>query len=138
MQDKRKIFLDSNVVIYAYCINRADKQKKAKQLFAERTVVISTQVLQEMANTLYKKFNVDFNTIRSLLNECVRNASAVHVNTQETIIKASVIAEVYRFSFYDSLIISSALEEDCNILYTEDLQHNQVIENKLKIINPFL
>ena len=138
MQDKRKIFLDSNVVIYAYCNNKADKQKKAKQLFAEKAVVISTQVLQETANTLYKKFNVDFNTVRLLLNECVRNATAFHVNTHETILKACIIAEVYQFSFYDSLIISSALEADCHILYSEDMQHNQVIEKKLKIINPFL
>jgi predicted nucleic acid-binding protein len=40
-------------------------------------------------------------------------------------------------SYWDSLIISSALESGCKILYTEDMHHNQIIEGKLKIINPF-
>ena len=137
MQDKLKIFLDSNIVIYAYCNNSADKQQKAKHLFTEKTVTISTQVLQEMANTLHRKFKVDFHTIRLLLEECVRNANSL-VNTYETVLKACSIAEVYRFSFYDSLIIASALEADCQILYSEDMQHNQLIEGRLKIINPFL
>jgi predicted nucleic acid-binding protein len=138
MQDKRKIFLDSNVVIYTYCNNSADKQQKSRQLFAEKTVAISTQVLQETANTLHRKFKADFHTIQSLLEECVRNVTGLHVNTHETVLKACSVAEVYRFSFYDSLIIASALEAGCQILYSEDMQHNQLIEGKLRIINPFL
>lgn len=94
MQDNSTIFLDSNIVIYTYCNNSANKQEKAKQLFADKTVAISTHVLQETANTLSRKFKADFNTIRSLLNG--------------------------------------------KILYSEDMQHNQIIEGKLKIINPFL
>ena len=44
----------------------------------------------------------------------------------------------YKYSYYDSLIIASALENDCAILYTEDLHHSQVIDEKLAIINPFI
>jgi len=50
---------------------------------------------------------------------------------------AMQIKRKHKYSYWDSLIIASALENDCNILYSEDMQHNQVIENKLKIINPF-
>ena len=138
MQDRRKIFLDSNIVIYAYCTNSADKQRKAKQLFAEKNVAISTQVLQETANTLFRKFKVDFHIIRSLLEECVCNATTLHVNTHETVLKACAIAESYQFSFYDSLIIASALEEECQILYSEDMQHKMMIDKQLSIVNPFL
>jgi len=138
MQDKRKIFLDSNIVIYAYCNNDADKQQKAKQLFAEKNVAISTQVLQETANTLYRKFKADYQTIGLLLEECVRNVTTLHINTHETVFRACAIAEKYHFSFYDSLIIVSALDAGCQVLYSEDMQHNQFIEGKLKIINPFL
>jgi len=138
MQDNRKIFLDSNVVIYAYCNNSADKQEKAKKLFAENDVAISTQVLQETANTLHRKFKADFHTIRLLLEECVGNVSTLYVNTPETIFQACNIADKYQYSFYDSLIINSALEAGCQVLYSEDMQHNQFIEEKLKIINPFL
>ena len=138
MQDNRKIFLDSNIVIYAYSNNSADKQQKAKELFIKQAVAISTQVLQETANTLYRKFKADFHTIRSLLEECVRNVPTLHVNTRETVLKACDIADRYYYSFYDSLIIASALESGCQILYSEDMQHNQIIEEELKIINPFL
>ena len=138
MQDNRKIFLDSNIVIYAYCNDSVDKQQKAKELFVGKTIVISTQVLQETANTLRRKFKADFHIIRLLLEECVRNVPTLHVNTCETVFQACDIAERYLYSFYDSLIIASALEAECQILYSEDMQHNQFIEGKLKIINPFL
>ena len=138
MQDSQKIFLDSNIVIYAYCNNSADKRQKAQELFVEGKIVISTQVLQEMTNTLYRKFKVDFHTIRLLLGECVHNVSTLYVNTRETIFFACNIAERYSYSFYDSLIIASALDTGCQILYSEDMQHNQLIEGKLKIVNPFL
>jgi predicted nucleic acid-binding protein len=49
-----------------------------------------------------------------------------------------LIAEKYRYSFYDSLIISAALSSGCKILFSEDLHHGQLIEGKLKIVNPFL
>ena len=96
MQDNLKIFLDSNVVIYAYCNNSADKQEKAKKMFAENNVAISTQVLQETANTLHRKFKADFHTIRLLLEECTRNVPTIHANTCETVLKACNIADKYK------------------------------------------
>ena len=43
----------------------------------------------------------------------------------------------YKFSYWDSLIVSSAIESKCSILYSEDMQHNQIINERLKILNPF-
>jgi predicted nucleic acid-binding protein len=57
--------------------------------------------------------------------------------TEEFYIQALEIKNRWRFSFYDSLIISAALEAKCNILYSEDLQHNQKV-GELTIINPYL
>ena len=48
------------------------------------------------------------------------------------------IASKYKYSFPDSLIIATAIEYNCNVLFSEDMHHNQIIENTLKIINPFL
>ena len=50
---------------------------------------------------------------------------------------ALVIASKHKYSFYDSLVIAAALEKKCDILYSEDLQHNQKIEGTLVIVNPF-
>ena len=55
----------------------------------------------------------------------------------ETSLYALRIAKEYRFAWYDSLIIASALENGCALLISEDLQHDQVIEESLTIINPF-
>jgi len=48
-----------------------------------------------------------------------------------------IIKDIYKFQFYDCLIIATALENNCTILYSEDMQHNQLIEDKLTILNPF-
>jgi predicted nucleic acid-binding protein len=76
-----------------------------------------------MSNVLNKKFNANYDTIKS--------------NTQSTIFLACDIAKRYGYSYYDSLIIASTLECNCSVLYSEDMQHGQIIENSLKIINPF-
>ncbi len=137
MPDKEK-FLDSNVLIYAYFDREKDKQIISRELISNNKIIISTQVLQEMSNVLNKKFNANYDTIKSLLLECISNCSKIHTNTQSTIFLACDIAKRYSYSYYDSLIISSALEANCDILYSEDMQHGQVIENSLKIINPFV
>jgi predicted nucleic acid-binding protein len=52
--------------------------------------------------------------------------------------RAYKIRDKYDFSYWDSLIVASALERGCETLYSEDMQHNQVIENKLTIKNPLI
>ena len=51
--------------------------------------------------------------------------------------KGSDIRLKYKYSYYDSLIIAAALESKCTVLYSEDMQHDQIIESTLQIINPF-
>jgi predicted nucleic acid-binding protein len=60
--------------------------------------------------------------------------------TQTVFIHASNIRQKYKynFSYYDSIIVATALENECNVIYSEDMQHNQLIENQLRIINPFI
>jgi predicted nucleic acid-binding protein len=81
---------------------------------------------------------LDYSFIKKTLQECIYSNNEVYVNQQQTIFKACNIAERYQYSFYDSLIISAALESNCDILYSEDLQHNQIIDGVLTIINPFI
>ena len=56
----------------------------------------------------------------------------------DTILKAAFLRKSYNFSYWDSMIVSSALESRCSILYSEDMQNGQIIEKQFKIINPFL
>jgi len=55
----------------------------------------------------------------------------------KTVFSAWKLREKYKYSYWDSLILASALESSCSIIYSEDMQHGQVIEDNLKIINPF-
>lgn len=132
-----KIFLDTNILIYCYTTTEPEKQARAQHVTNESFSIISTQVLKEFANILYKKFHISWQNIAEALIEVESNFEIFN-NTPSSIKRACTIAARYGFSFYDSLIIAAALESGCTILYSEDLHHNQLIEEKLLIKNPFL
>lgn len=89
-----------------------------------------------MANVLFKKFNIPWNDIDKAIDELSLNVS-IHINDAKSIKKACLIADKYKFSFYDSLIIAAALESGCSTLYSEDMHDGQIIEKTLTIKNPF-
>lgn len=132
-----KVFWDTNVLVYCYDKNQSERKIKAQTLSSELPdIIISTQVMNELAFVLSKKQGLDWDTLTSVLQEVSQNFT-IYTNTAETIVKATNIAKKYHFSFYDSLIIAAALECGCKILYSEDMHHTQLIENRLKILNPF-
>lgn len=132
-----KSFLDTNILIYAHTDLDLRKQVVAQQTIASEDTCLSTQVIQEAANILFKKFQFAWPDIQAVLMEAIGNNN-LHTNTAFTISEACRIAGRYGFSFYDSLIIAAALESDCLILLSEDMQHGIVIDQKLTIKNPFL
>jgi predicted nucleic acid-binding protein len=134
---KDRIFLDTNVIVYAHTDIDLVKQKTAQAFIVKQSSVISTQVLQETANTLSKKFLHSWMDINKVLAELSQN-NVVTINNENTIFIAARMAERYRFAFYDCLIIAAGLESGCSILYSEDLNHLQKIEDSLLIVNPFL
>lgn len=130
-------FIDTNILVYCYTDDEPDRSKKALSVTDTPKAFISTQVLNEFANTLRKKFGFEWYKIELTLSE-VSAGFNVYLNKPATIEQACRIADKYKFSFYDSLIISAALLCNCTTLYSEDVQHDQMIENKLKIVNPFI
>jgi predicted nucleic acid-binding protein len=85
---------------------------------------------------LLKKFKLSSNQVEAAILELdtIVNIADFDLSTQ---IKALHIKDKYNLQFYDSLIIATALENRCTILYTEDMHHDLLIENRLKIVNPF-
>lgn len=130
-------FIDTNILIYCYTVDEPEKHKKAIEATHSPNSFISTQVLTEFSNTLRKKFGYEWNEIELSLNE-VSTGFKVFINKPATIEQACRIADKYKFSFYDSLIISAALSCNCTILFSEDMGHGQIIDTRLKIVNPFL
>ncbi len=97
---------------------------------------ISVQVINEVSNNLLKKLQFQESEISSFIVNCYERYSVVNIS-QETFIAASEIRINHQFSYYDSIIVASALINQCEVLYTEDMQDGKLIANSLKIINPF-
>lgn len=129
-----KAFIDTNVVIYALGPD-STKAQLAAPLFSVRPS-ISTQVLSETANVAAKRLGLPTSEIRKLLT-VLEFMCRVEIVLPSTMHLALSIAERYGLSWYDSLIVAAALDAGCDTLYTENLQHGQVIENRLTITNPF-
>ena len=130
------VFLDSNIMVYSYSNSEIQKQDIARKLIADSNSFISTQVLQELCNIVTRKFKFSYEQAITALKECCQNNN-LHINTEDTILQACQIAAKYGFSFYDSVIVSAALETNCTILYSEDLHDGQAIDGKLIVRNPF-
>lgn len=130
-----KAFIDTNVVIYALGSNSA-KTSLAAPLFANNPT-ISTQVLSETANVALKKLALPLPETGKLL-AMLEATCRVEIVTPATMQRALDISGRYGYSWFDSLIVATALEAGCDTLYTEDLQHGQVIEGKLTVTNPFI
>lgn len=131
----RKVFLDTNFVVYNRARTEPVKYQRAAELFLEVEAVVSTQVLSEIANVLSKKFSLEWSAIQEIISE-VSSECEIVVVSQKTIMKALDLAKRYKYSYYDSLILAAAIEANCSILYSEDFQDGQVVEG-VRIINPF-
>lgn len=137
-----KFFLDTNIFIYD--IHEAEKEKKNKsraliiQALDTQLGIISHQVIQEFINVATRKIEVTMTPEDCRLYVHRHLFPLWKINsTEQLIFKSLDIFQKYKYSFYDSLIIASALEASCKILYSEDLQSKQMIEG-LTIINPFV
>lgn len=140
-----KAFIDTNIYIYALTKSQ-DKSDDSKRIVAlsvfetlmqSQTIVTSTQVLNEFHSNLIKKFKLDDATVLSIVEQNILPISLVAPVSYQTYHSAYNLRSRYSFSFWDSLIVASALENNCTTLYSEDMQHQQRIENQLLIINPF-
>jgi len=129
-------FVDTNIVIYSFSQDE-HKQSKALAILANHPVM-SVQVLNETANIMKRKLGFDITAIRTVINRISQECSVLHPINLSTLNDAFDIAERYGFSHYDSLIIAAALQADCTTLYSEDIQHGQIIEERMIILNPFL
>ena len=133
---KDRSFFDTNVLVYLYSEDEPGKRKIAYSLLLTEEPIITIQVLKEFTNILHKKYFVEWQKIKNAIDEILPFFTFFPTEINE--IKAAIsLAEKYRYSFYDSLIIASALEANCKILYSEDMHSNQIIDKKLKIFNPF-
>ena len=127
-------FFDTNVLLYLLS-GDASKADCAEALIAAGGL-ISVQVLNEFASVASRKLGMSWPEIREVL-ETIRAVCRVEPLGLKTHDLGLEFAERFGFSIYDGTILASAQLAGCRVVFTEDLQHGQVIDERLEIINPF-
>lgn len=137
-----RFFLDTNIFVYSFDGSAKVKTKRATQLIRSaletQKGTISYQVVQEFFNIALTRLESPLKTedAEQYFATVFRPLLKVH-SSPALYLEALQVRSRYRFSWYDSLIVASALQAQCRRLLTEDLQHGQQI-GTLTIENPFL
>lgn len=135
-----KVFIDSNIWLYAFVKNPGEEFKHDRArgvMTGGEQHVISSQVIAEVCNNLLRKAGMDEAEVFPIIEDLYRSCE-VRDMTLNGHRHASQLRSMHGFSFWDSLIVASALEAGCTRLLTEDMQDGQWIENQLRISNPLL
>ena len=131
----RSIAVDTNVLIYLH--DNSDQRKKA---IAENILVddakISTQVISEYINVTRRLLDLPKADILIQCAQLLANCEIIPVS-QNTLLFAGSLTNKYNLQIFDSIIVAAALQFNCSVLYSEDMQHGLKIDT-MTIINPFL
>jgi predicted nucleic acid-binding protein len=127
-------FFDTNILVYAQQTD--GKGDRARALFTGGGK-LSVQVLNEFTAVSRGKQARDWREIAEAISDVLTVVDPPLALTLDLHAAARVLAEDHRLPFYDALIVASAIEAGCDILYTEDMQHGRAIGG-LAIVNPFL
>ena len=131
-------FVDTNVLVYLFDVDSPSKQARAKQVLDDNieSIVLSTQVLGEFYVTVTRKLKKPLPTDRAM--DAVNNLRAFPIRPVHTGLVLSAVrrSQSSHLSYWDALIVESALEAGAEVLVTEDLQHGQTFAG-LRVFNPF-
>ena len=136
-------FLDSNVWLYRLLDNQSvdieERQRKRDIAYTFTEVqgsIVSVQVINEVCANVLKKASFAEEQIKTLIQSFEKRCKVVALDV-ELLASASDLRLQYRFSFWDGLIVASALSANAEILYSEDMQSGLVVSDRLEIVNPF-
>jgi predicted nucleic acid-binding protein len=127
-------FLDSSVLVYAFT---SDPRAETSQRLLARGCTISVQGLNEFANVAKRKLGMPWSELKEALSLISTVCSAILPVEIQVHVEALRIAERYGYTIFDSLMIAAALQAKSDTLWSEDMQHDMIIDDQLRIINPF-
>ena len=131
----RTFAIDTNIAIYAFS---DDPKNVTAQALLEMGPFISVQLLNEFANAILRKHLrpwAEIEEMLAIINNLVADIRATDFDLHAL---GREVAKRHEIGLYDSLIIAAALLDDSDTLYSEDMQHGLIIDDRLTIINPFL
>jgi len=136
-------FIDTNIWLYRLFddqrIDARERQRKLKiatSITDQSSLTISTQVINEISADLIKKANFDETQIKAVIQSLYNRCQVVEFSLN-ILQSASDLRINYNLSFWDSLIVASALAGGADFLYSEDMQDGLIVSGQLNIINPF-
>lgn len=128
-------FIDTNVLLYTLSPDR-DKADRAEEILYEGGL-ISVQVLNEMTSVARRKLDMSWTEIDEVIS-IIQSICPVAPLTVKTHNRGRAVAQRYGLSVYDAMIVAAALGGGCRVLYSEDMQDGMVIQEHLRICNPFI
>lgn len=128
-------FLDSNVLVYAFTTDA--RASKAQQLL-ERGCLINVQILNEFSNVARRKLKMNWTELNDALEDIRTLCPTIASVTLDTHAAGLQRAQRYGLSVFDGLVVAAALEAGCSTLWSEDMHHGLVIDERLTILNPFV
>jgi predicted nucleic acid-binding protein len=134
-----RFFLDTNVLVYAADMSRPEKRVLARSLishaYRSRLGCLSTQILQEYFWVMTRKAGVAAQDARVQVVKLAQ-LNVVQIDP-DLVVSAIDLHIIHRLSFWDALVVKSATVAGCKRLYSEDLQHDRVVDG-VRIVNPFV
>jgi predicted nucleic acid-binding protein len=136
-----KCFVDTNILVYAYNADEKEKHARAsaliKELWDQKTGVLSLQVLQEFYVTVTQKIEkpIGSDETKKIVEDYIAAWEIVEPTTR-TLLVAIEARDKYQLHFWDAMIFAAAREARAKVVYTEDFQHGREIES-IRFMNPF-
>ena len=128
-------FVDTNVLIYA--LDATDPKSAIAERLIEHRPTLSVQVINEVVSVQTKKLRRPMRDALNVAAYLMQRCQVVALTVADIELSHKLITD-HNFSMWDSLIVASALNANCITLYSEDMQHGQIVHGKLTIQNPFL
>lgn len=136
---EQRRFIDTNVWLYAFI----SSQDEAKSIIARKLLanshsqfLVSMQVINEVCVNMLRKADTDEAKLKQLIRSFFYRYEVVMLE-ESILLAASDLRQLYSLSYWDSLIVGTALAAGATTLYSEDMQDGQIIDGRLTIINPF-
>ncbi len=141
MSDEGRVFVDTNILVYAHDVSAQEKHVRARELLRrlwdEGGGGLSIQVLQEFYVTITRKVARPLapSTVAEIIGDLA--AWRVHSPTAEDIQEAIRLQQRYGLSFWDAMILTSARALGCAMVWSEDLNAGQHSDN-VQVVNPLI
>ena len=131
-----KVFLDTNIFIYTQSFDEPRKRSISLNALDCYECCVSTQIFNEICNVMTKKLKMKTDEVKEIITAINAKCNVTSVD-YGTVKKALDLKDRYGYSYYDSLVLASALESGCQKIFTEDMSNGQIIESVLQIVDVF-